>query len=263
MPRGFTLIELLVVIAIIAVLASMILPALASAKMKATLTTCMSNTKQLAMAVNMYSTDNRDMLIGPSYNGADLSDGGFWPGVSLTSANKTNAETIVRAALKQGPLWTYCPNAGAYHCTGDLRWRNLKVGSGWAYVSYSKSECINGGGWSGTTPFKKYSAVIVPSKTFVFIEESDPRNENNGTWVLDTSPPGWVDTFAVFHGNVSDFSFIDGHTESHKWLDKATIKAAQDSAKGIQSFYWSGGGKNNRDFRYVWDKYRHQSWKEL
>ena len=60
--RAFTLIELLVVIAIIAILAAMILPALASAKVKAIKAVCLNNEKQVYLAVHIYSDDSSDKL---------------------------------------------------------------------------------------------------------------------------------------------------------------------------------------------------------
>src|SRR5580700_7605437 len=62
-PNGFTLIELLVVIAIIAILAAMLLPALAHAKMQAQGVQCMNNGNQMVKAWTMYASDNGDKCV--------------------------------------------------------------------------------------------------------------------------------------------------------------------------------------------------------
>ncbi len=112
----------------------------------------------------------------------------------------------------------------------------------------------------GTLPYKKISDIVRASDAAVFIEEADSRGYNLGTWVLNTSPIGWVDPFAIFHGNWSTFAYADGHVEGHRWRDAATIKAARDSARGVDSFYWAGGTKSNVDFVWMYNHYLHAGW---
>lgn len=274
---GFTLIELLVVIAIIAILAGMLLPALAKAKLKGTMAACLNNQKQLILGFTMYATDHLDRMIGTqskSQGGEmDIAQdaGGYWRGPvpAVAGTDQTLALERMMNGFKLSPIFKYVPAAYSHQCPGDLRTRNLRVGKGWAFGSYSKANGMHGllapGRWGTQNPYRNISNISSPSEAMVFIEETDPRGLNLGTWVIDAEngTGGWVDPFAIFHGTSSTFSFADGHAENHKWSDARTVKAAKDSAAGKESFFWPGGNRTNPDFVWVYERYKFENWKPL
>ncbi len=114
--RAFTLIELLVVIAIIAILASMLLPAMARAKEKASRTACVSNNKQLALAMHLYAHDNRDFMPWPNWANT-YGPGWLYQPVGGRAPDPANASE--RRYIEAGAYWPFIRNGKVYLCPLD------------------------------------------------------------------------------------------------------------------------------------------------
>lgn len=264
--RAFTLIELLVVIAIIAILASLLLPALSKAKSTATGAVCQSNQKQIGLAWYMYQDENDGNMMAAEYKGWLLAGGMFfpidWPWPPPGIKNNEQALAYIKERLEMSPLWPYASSHEVYNCPGDGRTK-LQWGRGWTFDSYAKAGGLNNTGNMGWADgmrlhITKFSQIINPSDKYVFVEESSKYagghgGANLGPWALDPENKQWIDPVAVWHNGASTFSFADGHAESHRWLEVATRESSGDNSQ----FFWSGP-KNDRDFAWCLERY---AWK--
>jgi prepilin-type N-terminal cleavage/methylation domain-containing protein len=145
MRRAFTLIELLVVIAVIALLAALLLPVLSSAKANARRTTCLSNLKQVNIAVLLYAGDNQDALPAVADTDAD--------GFKTNSFEVVYKPLVMKYAGLQGPP---SPQDKVFACPADKLFYNdwTYLPEGWHEQFYSdySSYGFNGLGETSNEP---------------------------------------------------------------------------------------------------------------
>ena len=239
---GFTLIELLVVIAIIAILAGMLLPALAKAKTKAQGVMCMSNTKQLMLAWQMYNGDNDDRIIMSFHGGNTLAEANNarnapWViGWLDWGTSQDNTNTLYLIDERYSKLAKYFGNArNIFKCPADIYLSSAQKNRGWKERVRSLSGNIGiGEGNAETGPWeniykhiRKTSEFLFPgpSETWVYLDEH-PDSINDAGFFNPRSN-SWIDQPATYHNGASGFSFADGHAEVHKWVDSLKQPRAQ------------------------------------
>lgn len=240
---AFTLVELLVVVAIITILAAVLLPVLAAAKVQARRIQCISNEKQMILAWAAYCADNDDRLV---LNGGDTATTSTTAHLWVHGGNHGTSDSLTNAAYLTGQnfsLFAYTkiqPAGQIYKCPADAsNWpiwdTSLSNPSDW--VPELRSYSLNC--YMGITPaldisplktntayriYAKSSQVAAdsPANRFVFADVN-PASICTPGYGVDMTLATWIHYPSYLHRQRGVWVFSDGHAEGHRWTDGRTM----------------------------------------
>lgn len=225
MRKGFTLIELLVVIAIIAILAAMLLPVLSKAREKARQGVCMSNLKQIGLAIFMYVNDNNGYLVPFNTGSGTVPSSVNWFNILPSYIGKTSViigQNFLKCpTFKSGNKYygaTENYSYGVNYCNQSAP--NTRFAYALDYMV--KVDRLPKNVWLVADSTNHYTLSPLQYSTIDTDIDGDGVNDSYGVIC-----PTWVHYGLCFrHGGLANFLFVDGSVKplkSSDWIKRTGI----------------------------------------
>ncbi len=255
---GFTLIEMLAVIVVIAIVLSLLMPALVKSRDQARGLFCMNNLRQVELCWAMYAGDHEELL--PGVAGGSFPGPGKWvSGWMDFSSSPDNTNTLYLLDSGYAQLGPYVKETSIFRCPAD----QSAVWIGGRLLPRVRSVSMNCWmNYVGTAPigqdqfrvFRRLDEITEPppARAWVFMDERED-SINDGLFQTNLKDRRMaakiVDYPASYHNRAAGIVFADGHAELKHWQDSRTTPELRPS----QSLQLDVASPNNPDIAWLQD----------
>ncbi|MHB8997571.1 MAG: DUF1559 family PulG-like putative transporter [Armatimonadota bacterium] len=218
MRKGFTLIELLVVIAIIAILAAILFPVFAKAREKARAASCLSNVKQIGLALLQYAQDYDERLPYYYFTGGRT----VWP---------SQAAGTTSGMMWISSVFPYAKNVQMFNCpSNSTAWGGAYVGNGFSYPynAYLSNQSLG--------------SIVYPSQCVMNVCGWYYCTWGSSNYESTGGNPLGGPSIKKWHNEGTNAVHVDGHA---KWYQFGRIWRGNATWNGTE---WGGDEENNRKY---------------